>query len=345
MKKKLFCISFGLVLLLTLTLVPAVPAMASEVYLDATGTTPPPAAEDRVVVTMPTGTTLDDVMSIAWQEKLIKGYPPHVDIYLDFTGGSGYDDVLVVEYAYNTSAHYGESHTATEAYGAVTGVWKNTFNDDGNGPNAVTDSAFAWLNSGAAGSYPPSAGFPMAYGDVTDSIFVGGTLADWKAGNIVNEIDGTARVKRLEIEIDNWIRDTQAWIRNIQVDLGTSSSVGLDVVVPDIVAISVDPTAIDFGQMLPNTISTPVSIDVENVGTHKVNVDASVTPSGTVFDHLELRNVTDDKSFTNSAAWPDIITDLEMGITEELETQLSIPYDYPPGGAESATLLFEAEAL
>lgn len=345
MKKKLLLISFALVLLLALTLIPALPASAAEVYLEATAGGPGTGTEDRVVVTMPAGTTLDDLDSIAWQEYLVKGYPPHVDIYLDFEGDPLADDCLVVEYAYNTATHYGEAHTATEAYGAVTGVWKNTFNDDGNGPNAVTDTTYAWLNSGAAGPYPVSVGLPIAYASV-GSNFVGGTLADWKAGNIVNKIDGSAEVVRLEIEIDNWIRDTQAYVRNIQVDLGASSSVGLEVVVPDIVAISVTPTAIDFGNMLPGTTSSPVDIDVENVGTHAVDVDASVTGSAMIMANLWLKNYTiGAPDWAKGTPWATIISNLAMGATETCRTKLEIPSDHTPAGAEAATLVFEATAL
>jgi hypothetical protein len=342
-KKKVFCILFGLVLLLTLTLVPAIPATAASTYLSATGA--PAGQEARVVVGVPSGTTLNNIDSISWDEYLVKGYPPHVDIILDLDDDGIADDALVVEYAYNTDTHYGEGQvTGDTCYGAVKDAWYATFSDDSNGPASVTDTTFAWLSSGAPGPYPVSEGLlPISYGSV-DGNFVGGSLSTWKAGNIVTGISGLDTVLRLEIEIDNWILDTQAYVNNIKVNGELSSAVGLEVNVPDIVAIAVDPTSIDFGTLLPGDLSAIYTIDVENVGTHEVDVDASVVGSTMITGNLWLRNSSGTPDWDQGSPWADIVTDLAMGATESCQTQLEVPGDYTPAGPETATLIFEATA-
>jgi hypothetical protein len=341
LKKRLFCILFALVLLLTLTLVPAIPAASAQVFLSATGA--PPGQEARIVVGVPSGTTLGDIDSISWSEYLVAGYPPHVDIILDMNNDGVADEALVVEYAYNDT-HYTESHTLTEAYGALPNAWYSTFSDDGSGPSAVTDTTFAWLNSGNAGPYPPSATFPMNYGAVTPGIFVGGSLTAWKAGSIVYQINIFTSVLRLEIEVDNWIMDTQAYVDNIMVNGALSSSVGLEVVVPDIVAISVTPTSIDFGTLLPGTYSAVYGINVENVGTRKVDVDASATGSAMIMANLWLRQADDTPTWGKATPWNGIITNLAMSASENLQTQLQVPGNYTPAGAETAQLIFTATA-
>lgn len=342
MKKKLFCISFALVLLLALILVPAIPATAASTYLSATGTQ---GTEARVVVGVPSGTTLGEIDSIYWEEYLVKGYPPHVDIILDFDSDNVKDDALVVEYAYNDAAHYTPPRdTGDTAWGAVAEVWSETFNDDGDGPSIVTDTTFAWLDSGAPGPYPVTVSLPISYASV-DGNFVGGSLGDWKAGNIIPGINSSTEVLRLEIEIDNWIKDTQAYVNNIEVNGELSSAVGLEVDVPDIVAISATPTTIDFGTLLPGEESDHYYIIVENVGTRTVDVDASVIGSSTMIaDNLWLRQSDNSPTWAQGTDWDDIVTGLTMSADEELETYLEVPSSHVPAGTETATLLFEATA-
>lgn len=336
MKRKIFSILFVLTLVLTLCLVPATPAGAATTLI-ATGTA---GTEATIVVPVAAGTTLGDINSIQWQEWLVKGYPPHVDIILDL--GEDGTDALVVEYAYNYDTHYGEvPHAGTEAYGAQTGAWYWTFNDDGNGPSAVTDTTFAWLDSGAAGPYPTTTLFPIAYTSVDDK-FVGGTLGDWKAGGIVNEITSATTVLRLEIEVDNWIKDTEAKVRNISLNPGSSISMTVDV--PDIVAISVDPAMIDFGTLVPGQTSSLHDIGVQNIGTHEVKVDASVGSGDLFTKNLCLKNITDSGDWEKGSPWEPIITSMAMGESKTLRTRLEVPSDHTPSGPESATLIFEASA-
>ncbi|MBA7713862.1 hypothetical protein ES703_122872 [subsurface metagenome] len=267
MKKKVFSIFFVLVLVLSFSLVTAVPAGAADpgTLLSATGEwdVPKKANEDRIVVEVPAGTTLGQITSIAWSEYLIQGYPPHVDIILDL--GEEVEDALVFEYAYNFMSHY---EGASMPYGAITGAWFQTFSDDGEGPAIIDNDAFAWLSSRASGA----PGSPD---------FISGTLAEWKDGGIVGGlgIDANTPVLRLEIEVDNWQVDSEALVDNIDVFIG-SVAIDLEATilsVPDIVAISVDTPSIDFGDLLPGATSAPFVITVSNVGSVAVDITTSVT--------------------------------------------------------------------
>jgi hypothetical protein len=168
--------------------------------------------EARIIYHLPEGTTLGDIDSISWWEYLLNGYPPHVDIMLDFDdpgedGAGEVDDSLVFEYAYNTEDHYAD---APMPYGALTGDWYKTFSDDGEGPAQVDDDASGWLASG-----PPGA--------PGDSDFIYYTLEEWKDGVDVDgdtsvDIDSTTLVLALEIEVDNWVVQSEAYVDDIVVD-------------------------------------------------------------------------------------------------------------------------------
>lgn len=158
--------------------------------------------EARIEIPMPEGTTLGDISSISWWEYLVSGYPPHVDILIDTDGDGMADDAIVFEYAYNDIAHL---TGAWPTYDALTGAWYLTFSDDGDGPTQVDDTAFGWLSSGP----------PGPYGDPT---FISGTLADWKAGTVHASVDLDTAVIALDIEIDNWISQPEAYVDGIMVN-------------------------------------------------------------------------------------------------------------------------------
>ncbi|MDP2730109.1 MAG: right-handed parallel beta-helix repeat-containing protein [Dehalococcoidales bacterium] len=234
--KTIWQAGLALVLALSLSLVTAVPAMAvdpdtlnvyplqlttknadstaewstAEVYngsysahLDTGTTTAGDGDEARIVIEMPEGTTLNDITSISWWEYLVAGYPPHVDIKIDIDGDGTSDDALVFEYAYNDETHYTDE--APMPYGALTGDWYQTFSDDGNGPAEIDSTSNAWLSSG-----PP--------GPLGDPSFIYGTLAEWKAGTVDASVDGDTAVTALEIEVDNWVVNSEAYVDDIAIN-------------------------------------------------------------------------------------------------------------------------------
>ena len=180
----------------------------SSVHLKTTGemnSNPPsgPGDEARIVILMPEGFTLGDLKTLSWWEYLVTGYPPHVDVYLELGEN---DDSLCFEYANN--GHIGE---APMPYGALTGEWYKTFNDDNLGPAQIHDSAYAWPNAG-----PPGPG--------TGEDFELHTLADWKEGitytvyGVTRTINSSCIVTKLEIEVDNWVVQTEAYVDDIKIN-------------------------------------------------------------------------------------------------------------------------------
>ena len=118
-----------------------------------------------------------------------------------------------------------------------------------------------------------------------------------------------------------------------------AGSTQLTVEVPDIVAISVDPTSIDYGTILPGQTSAQKNVTVTNIGTHSVTVDIDVSPdSGTVFDYLELYK----SGWIVGTSWDDFITGLGMNASSSVATRLPVPSSYVPGGDEDAALIFTA---
>ena len=166
--------------------------------------------EDRIVIQMPSGFTLGELETISWSELLVNGYPPHVDVILDM--GDGATDALVFEYAYNYESHAAETWPT---YDALTGAWYQTFSDDGNGPSVITDTSNAWLSSGAPG---PLTGAPTFYYH---------TLEEWKSPGHEG-VSSDTPVLRLEIEVDNWIAQTEAHIDNIKINGVTNDYFGAE---------------------------------------------------------------------------------------------------------------------
>lgn len=171
----------------------AIKTVGTTTQLQTTGTAGS-GDEARIVITPTVPMTLGQLLSISWCENLITGYPPHVDIIVP-------GDALVFEYAYNTISHY--NLEAPMPYGALPGTWYQVFSDDGNGPAIIDNTCYAWLSSGPAG--PPAS-------------LIGGTLAQWKTGSVVSAIDATTPVLAIEIEVDNWVVQTDALVDSVTVN-------------------------------------------------------------------------------------------------------------------------------
>jgi len=112
---------------------------------------------------------------------------------------------------------------------------------------------------------------------------------------------------------------------------------------PQITAISVTPTSIDFGTVKPGDVVSGPDVTVENIGTVKVSVDAGLDPlTGTVFNYLRLKG---SYSPGYSGSWDNIVSNLLPSQTSSLTTQLDVPSTYSAQGTETAILIFEATAV
>lgn len=263
---------------------------SSSVHLETTGTEGT-GDEARILIDFSTWpeeelVTLGDIESISWYEYLVAGYPPHLDISLDFDGDGVRDDILVFEYAYNEESHYGEPWPT---YGAVTGGWYQTFSDDGNGPAVIDDSANAWLGSG-----PP--------GPLGDPSFIYGTLGEWKAGTVDPSVDADTIVLALEIEVDNWIVQTEAYVDDIAINGMLFCGLIQDAI------DTVDPGAVIV--VMPGTYTENVVTDksLTLVGA-QVGVDPTVEGARTVPAEESTINATDTSDYVVEVTADGVILD------------------------------------
>jgi len=150
-------------------------------------------------------------------------------------------------------------------------------------------------------------------------------------------VDGAAVWIAIDTNVDPWVPIAT-------VTLEPNTDVGLTAETPTITAISVDPTSIDFGTVNPGDVVSGPNITVENIGTVKVSVDASLDPlTGTVFNYLKLGGVP---SPAYCGDWTDyIISSLDPSGIKSLTTVLAVPSTYTAQGSEQTTLIFEATAL
>ena len=171
------------------------------VHLQTTGTVGTGKEARIVIQASDVGiTTLSDLDTISWDAYVAAGgYLPHADVYLDLNNNgvydSGTDDVLVFEYAKVDNTNCDNAPYPTGDL--------STFG----GKGSISGSSYAWLNSGDAG---PCGG----------ATFFSHSLTQWKAGQTENgkTINGSSKVLRGEIEVDNWISQSEAYVDNIKIN-------------------------------------------------------------------------------------------------------------------------------
>jgi hypothetical protein len=168
--------------------------------------------EARIVIPLPDGTKLGDIDSISWWTYTASGYPPHIDITLDCDTDNVVDneDMLTAEMNLNC---VGAPKSIAELAGEISynSTWLQTFElTSGDGFGAITDNTTFWVTK-------------MGSGDLNAP---SGTLEQWKSGIVASDpesemttpvIDGDAPVVKLEIEVDNWVRQTDAYVDDIQI--------------------------------------------------------------------------------------------------------------------------------
>jgi len=162
---------------------------------------------DEARIVIPISIALADLDTISWWIYTVAGYPAHVDIFLD-TG-----DVLTAEMAVNNFMDYG----ILEIDAAMTvPAWLQTFElSAADGYGEIDNATVLWVANLGSGTWnAPS-----------------GTLAQWKAGSGATAGVGDpsepvpdttgATVTKLEIEVDNWIVQTEAYVDDIKINKDT----------------------------------------------------------------------------------------------------------------------------
>ena len=257
--------------------------------------------EGRVRIEFPNGLTLANLNSISWMQYVESGYASHVDVFYDNTADGVADDTLVFEYAKVDPADCDDA--ADYPTGAV-----NTFDDKG----IVDVDAYAWLSSGPSGPCGDAGTFDANHK----------SLADWKLAL------PTADVIAIEIEVDGWIGESEAFIDDVTINgelvedfEGTQSGTGQ--IIPDMTFIP-NPNPLNFGSIVPGesseTIST-LSVGNSNLEVTEVSV-ASTT--GTVFTEANVLFSTDAGATFESVDVLDPFGILAGG-SFDLHVQLNVP--------------------
>jgi len=166
------------------------------------GTNGPDGTGNEGTIHIPLDMTLGELETLSWLAYVQQGYIPHVDIKLDLNGDgyytSGVDDGLVIEYDKSTTP----SDQPIGSMGYQYNNWVQTFDDK---MTEINNDTIAWLSSGAPG---PVGGIG----------YVSGTLAQWKDGTVSSGVDENTKILALEIEVDDWIVISNAFIDDITIN-------------------------------------------------------------------------------------------------------------------------------
>ncbi len=152
-------------------------------------------------------TTLSQLESMSWEIYTVNGYPAHVDIILgDIDGNTGTVDRITAEMAVN------HNMAILDIDSGLPAEWLKTFefasNDDAF--ETIGDGTIFWVTALGAGTAD------APYGTLAQ-LKAGDTLAN-PGNDVLPTINGTTEVIGFEIEVDNWVADTNARIRNIEIN-------------------------------------------------------------------------------------------------------------------------------
>ncbi len=181
------------------------------VHLETTGTGEP-GDEARIVIPLPEDTTLGDIDSISWWTYLVEGYIPHVDLELDLDADSNsQNDKLVAE-----AAHQNDNDTTTwdTDYRGQDEGWIHTFQ----WASGVYTSWANWLTGSPSPVTTVNDTTAMWMFAADDAIYKLNTLADFKDG--IGDVDADTVVLAIEVEIDNWVLQTEAYVDDIEIVIG-----------------------------------------------------------------------------------------------------------------------------
>jgi hypothetical protein len=208
------------------------PILGTVIHLEAPGEATEEANESRIEIRFTEPFTLNDLDNLSWRVNTTMGYPPHADILLS-GDGENVSDVLVCEFAYqphegtgyeyvspgNPYGHY-DPDLQDSYYNPPYDEWVQTFqNATGESATSIIDNnTICWLGSGLSGPY-----------NISDPGAYFGKLSDFKEGTVTAigreeeaGVSGDTMVIGLNIEVDNWMGPSEAYISGIALNGGSS---------------------------------------------------------------------------------------------------------------------------
>jgi len=240
-------------------------------------------------------------------------------IYDNFASGDSGQDYYVLGVAAALQA-YSQTGVRTGQISGLLTTLLSYQEDNGSFEDDVQETAYAAMALLAEGSSPSITAMNKAADWLTlDQNTDGG----WSSSPEYPEVDGEAATA-------------------MALSLG-GGTLNLTANVPDIVAISANPTSIDFGTLVPGQTSAEHVIVVYNIGTHPVAVDAEVSGVAEDFFYESLQ-LTNNDGFALGPSWDDIIPNLAVSSSDDLQSKVHVPSDYVPSGPETAQLTFTATA-
>jgi len=163
-----------------------------EYMLEATGAQ---GTENRVTI-VPNSSfdELSELETMSWDSYIVNGgYIAHVDVLIDVYGNGSLYDALVFEYD-KVDDGCGDGIPGAANY--AKDEWVDTFDDK----ETIDSDSYAWLNSGAPGNCQDDSGYTVK------------RLSEWKT------FYQNAKILRFEIEVDNWILNSNGVVRNIKIN-------------------------------------------------------------------------------------------------------------------------------
>lgn len=120
-----------------------------------------------------------------------------------------------------------------------------------------------------------------------------------------------------------------------------SMNVSATVVLPT-VGISLNRSAVDYGEIEPGQDSAVVDVDITNIGSRDVSVTLEVQGNGAI-----AQSFYEQSLYVNGTAYADIgvIAWIDKGQTQTVDTQLRVPPDWIEPGKQEALFVFWAEAV
>jgi parallel beta-helix repeat protein len=237
-------------------------------------------------------------------------------------------------------------------------IFKNTSSNNAKGIEIATGAVgnVFYLNNFIGNTANISVGVGAVAGNFWDSpapieYWFDGTFYTGYMGNYWDDYAGTdadsdgigdTPYTTFTTECDNYplMGEYEPYFQVPPPDTSASLTATTNLVMP-VVGIDVDPSSIDYGDIAPGESSGVETVGITNTG----NLDCDVTlevdgADDTAQDFYEQSLYIDGGPYDIAT----VIASIEVGDSQDVDTQLQVPLSWAEAGAQEATFIFWAEA-